>query len=84
MFVPSLIWFLLIGLAAGWAGTKIMGAGGAGWLTMLLVGVAGSYIGPFLLRVIGFKTVGFPASLVAAVLGSIVCIALLRYFGPKV
>lgn len=80
----SLVWFLLIGLAAGWAGTRLMGAGGAGVLTMMLVGVVGSYIGPFVLRVIGFKTAGFPATLVAAVIGAVICIAALRYFGPKV
>lgn len=80
----SLIWFLLIGLAAGWAGTRLMGAGGSSVLTMMVVGVVGSYIGPFVLRVIGFKTAGFPATLVAAVIGAVICIAALRYFGPKV
>lgn len=79
----GLIWFLLVGLMAGWIATQVMGAGKPGVLGMMLVGVIGSMIGPFLIRVVGFKTVGFPASLIAAVLGAILCIAALRYFGPK-
>ncbi|MEO0530472.1 MAG: GlsB/YeaQ/YmgE family stress response membrane protein [Planctomycetota bacterium] len=79
----SLIWMLLIGLAAGWIATWLMNAGKPGLLGMMLVGVIGSFIGPFVIRLIGFKTVGFPASLVAAVLGAVLCIAAIRYFGPK-
>lgn len=79
----SLIWMLLIGLAAGWIATQVMGAGKPGVLGMMLVGVIGSFIGPFLIRLVGFKTVGFPGSLIAAVVGAIVCIAAIRYFGPK-
>lgn len=79
----SLIWFLLIGLAAGWAGTRLMGAGNANVLTMMVVGVAGSFVGPFVLRILGFKTAAFPATLVAAVIGAVICIAAMRYLGPK-
>lgn len=79
----SLMWFLLVGLAAGWAATWLMGAGRAGLLTMMAVGVLGSFVGPFVLRLVGFKTIGFPASLLAAVLGAAICISAIRYFGPK-
>lgn len=79
----SLIWNLLIGLAAGWIASRIMQAGNAGWLSMMVVGVIGSFVGPALLRLIGFSSVGFPATLISATVGAIVCIAALRYFGPK-
>lgn len=79
----NLIGLLLIGLAAGWAGTRLMGAGGAGVLTMMVVGVIGSYVGPLLFSLVGFKKIVFPASLLPAVVGAVVCIAAVRYFGPK-
>lgn len=79
----GLIWKLLIGLAAGWIATLLMSANKPGLLGMMLVGVIGSIVGPVLLRVVGFSTVGFPASLIAAVIGAVVCIAAIRYFGPK-
>lgn len=79
----SFIWFLLIGLAAGWAGTRLMSAGGANVLTMMVVGVVGSFIGPFVLGLLGFEGKGSIASFIAAVVGAVICIAAMRYFGPK-
>jgi len=79
----SLIWMLLIGLVAGWIATRLMGAGNAGVVAMMVVGVVGSFVGPLVIRLFGFKTVQFPASLIAAVLGAILCIAALRYLAPK-
>ncbi|TWU00082.1 Transglycosylase associated protein [Botrimarina colliarenosi] len=79
----SLIWFLLIGLLAGWLATKFMEAGQAGVLGMMVVGVLGSFVGGLLFRLLGFEKVGFPATLVTATVGAVICIAAIRYFGPK-
>jgi len=35
----SLIWFILIGLAAGWIASQIMKTGNSDWLRYLVVGV---------------------------------------------
>lgn len=79
----ELIGTLIVGLAAGWAATRLMGAGNAGWLAMLVVGVVGSFVGPWALLLVGFETVGFPGSLIAAVIGAVLCILALRYLAPK-
>ena len=77
------IWTLLIGLAAGWIASRVMQAGNAGWLSMMVVGVAGSFVGPALLWLIGLKSFGVAGTLISATLGAVLCIAALRYFGPK-
>lgn len=74
---------LLIGLAAGYLASRFMGAENASVLPMLVVGVVGSFVGPIVIRLLGFKTLGFPGSLIAATVGAALCIAAIRYFGPK-
>lgn len=77
----SLLYFLLIGLAAGWIASQVMGAGNAGLLWMLVVGVIGSYVGGLLIWLLGFSKHGPVASILTAALGAIVFVALLRRFG---
>lgn len=73
-----LVWFLLIGLAAGWLAGKIMKGGGSGLLGDLIVGVIGALLGGFLFRLLGLSASGLLGSLVTATVGAIVLIALLR------
>jgi uncharacterized membrane protein YeaQ/YmgE (transglycosylase-associated protein family) len=67
-----MIWlleFLLIGLIAGWAAGKIMKGGGYGPGMDILLGIAGAFVGGWLMRSLGFYTAGglIPAILVAIV-----------------
>lgn len=72
------LWFLLIGLAAGWIASQVMKTGYK--LPMnLLVGVIGALVGGALFRAIGLGPSGLLGSLIAAVVGAILCIAALRY-----
>jgi len=75
----SLLWFLLIGLAAGWLASQIMKAGGGDIVTYLIIGVIGALLGGFLFRLAGFAVVGELGNLIAATVGAVVLIALLRY-----
>jgi uncharacterized membrane protein YeaQ/YmgE (transglycosylase-associated protein family) len=72
------VWFLLIGLAAGWLASQIMKGGGSGLVTDLIMGVIGSLLGGFLFRLIGLAATGLVGSLVTATVGAIVLIAGLR------
>ena len=76
--MDGLLWFLLIGLAAGWLAGKIMKGGGSGLLGDLIVGVIGALLGGFLFRLLGLSASGLLGSLVTATVGAIVLIALLR------
>lgn len=72
------VWFLLIGLAAGWLASQVMKGGGSSLVTDLIMGVIGSILGGFLFGLLGLAATGLVGSLVTATVGSIVLIAGLR------
>lgn len=73
-----LLWFLLIGLAAGWLAGQIMKGGGFGLVGDLIVGVIGAMLGGVIFRLLGIAAVGLLGSLIMATLGAVVLIFLLR------
>lgn len=73
------VWFILIGLAAGWLAGQILGVGGQGLVGDLIVGVIGALLGGFLFRVVGISVGGgLLGSLVVATVGAIALISGLR------
>jgi uncharacterized membrane protein YeaQ/YmgE (transglycosylase-associated protein family) len=74
----NIVWFLLIGLAAGWLAGQIMKGGGYGLVGDLIVGVIGAILGGFLFGLLGFSTNSLIGSLITATVGAIVLIAGLR------
>jgi uncharacterized membrane protein YeaQ/YmgE (transglycosylase-associated protein family) len=72
------VWFILIGIAAGWLAGQIMKGGGFGVLGDLIVGVLGALLGGFLFGLLGITAGGLLGSLITATVGAIVLIALLR------
>lgn len=74
----DIVWFLLIGLAAGWLASQIMKGGGSSLVTDLIMGVIGSILGGFLFGVFGLAATGLVGSLITATVGAIVLIAGLR------
>ncbi|HXG57452.1 MAG TPA: GlsB/YeaQ/YmgE family stress response membrane protein [Thermoanaerobaculia bacterium] len=78
MSVSSLIWFLLIGLAAGWLAGKVMRGGGQGLVGDLVVGVIGALLGGWLFGLLGIHAGGLLGALITAFVGAVVLILLLR------
>ncbi len=74
----SLLWFALIGLAAGWLAGRIMKGGGFGLVGDLIVGVVGALLGGFLFGLLGLQASNLIGSLIMATVGAMVLIALLR------
>jgi uncharacterized membrane protein YeaQ/YmgE (transglycosylase-associated protein family) len=74
--MDGLIWFLLIGLAAGWLAGRIMKGRGFGLVGNLIVGVIGALLGGFLFDLLGLHAYGVIGSLVTAVVGAIVLLYL--------
>lgn len=70
------LWFLLIGLAAGWLAGQIMKKRSLGLVGNLVVGVIGSLLGGFLFGLLGLSAYGLVGSLVTAVVGAIVLLYL--------
>jgi uncharacterized membrane protein YeaQ/YmgE (transglycosylase-associated protein family) len=54
----SLVWWVIVGLIAGWATGKIMGGGGYGVITDILLGIAGALVGGWIMRLLGFAGQG--------------------------
>lgn len=74
----SLVWFLLIGLAAGWLAGQMMKGGSSGLLSDLIVGVIGAMLGGFLFDLLGVHFAGIMGSLLTATIGAMLLIWLLR------
>jgi uncharacterized membrane protein YeaQ/YmgE (transglycosylase-associated protein family) len=73
-----LIWFLIIGLLAGWLAGHVTRGRGFGLLGDLIVGVVGAWLGGAVLHAFGLYSVGFIGSLVTALIGAVILLALVR------
>ncbi|MCH2116971.1 MAG: GlsB/YeaQ/YmgE family stress response membrane protein [Pirellulales bacterium] len=78
----TLIYFLLIGLAAGWCAGKIMKTS-YGLLGNLIVGVIGAFVGGLLFGLLGLGPTNLVGELISAVVGAVVFVWLLRYLKRK-
>ena len=73
------VWFILIGLAAGWLAGQVMKGGSFGVLGDIVVGVIGALLGGFLFRTFGVSAGGgLLGSLIVATIGAIVLLFVLR------
>jgi len=73
------VWFILIGLAAGWLAGQFMKGGGFGIVGDIIVGVIGALIGGFLFRSLGISAGGgLLGALIVATIGAIVLLFVLR------
>ena len=74
----SLLWFCLIGIAAGWLAGQIMKGGGFGLVGDLIVGVIGALLGGYLFGLMGVGGSGLLGQLIVATVGAIVLLFLVR------
>lgn len=76
--MDGLIWFLLVGLIAGWLAGVLVKGGGFGVIGDIVVGVIGAVIGGFLFGSAGIGAGGFLGSIIVATIGAVILIFLLR------
>jgi uncharacterized membrane protein YeaQ/YmgE (transglycosylase-associated protein family) len=74
----SLLWFLLIGLIAGWLAGIVMKGSGYGVIGDIIIGIVGSFIGGHVLGWLGIGASGTIGSLLTALLGAIILIFIVR------
>lgn len=72
-----LVYFLLIGLAAGWLAGQFMKGRGFGLIGNLIVGVIGALLGGFLFGLLGIPAPGLLGNLISATIGAVVLLALI-------
>ncbi len=73
-----ILWFLLIGLLAGWLAGKLVKGHSAGWLVNMIVGVIGALIGGFVFGQLGVATPGMIGELLSATVGAVILLFLLK------
>jgi uncharacterized membrane protein YeaQ/YmgE (transglycosylase-associated protein family) len=75
------LWFILIGLAAGWLAGQLVKGSGYGVFGDIGLGVVGSLLGGFLFNLLGLSgSGGLVGSLIVATLGAVLLLYLLRWF----
>ena len=73
------LWFILIGLAAGWLAGQFVKGGGYGVFGDIALGVVGALLGGFLFHLIGISGGGgLIGSLIVATIGAVLLLFLLR------
>ena len=79
-----ILWTILIGFVAGVAAKFLMpGKDGGGFILTTLLGIAGAVVATYLGRLIGWYEEGETGGFIAAVVGSIILLAVYRLIKKK-
>jgi uncharacterized membrane protein YeaQ/YmgE (transglycosylase-associated protein family) len=77
--MTGLIWFLLVGLIAGWLAGRVMRGGGYGVIGDMIVGIIGALLGGWLFGKLGISIGGgLIGAIITAFVGAVIFVALLR------
>ncbi|HUO59364.1 MAG TPA: GlsB/YeaQ/YmgE family stress response membrane protein [Candidatus Acidoferrales bacterium] len=75
----TILWWIIVGLIAGWATGKIMRGAGYGPIMDIVVGIVGALIGGWIMRSVGFAGRGGTLyTILVAIGGAIVLTWILR------
>jgi len=75
----NIVWFILVGLIAGWLAGQLMKGGGFGVIGDIVVGIIGALIGGLLFSSLGISAGGgLLGAIIVATIGAVVLIFLLR------
>jgi uncharacterized membrane protein YeaQ/YmgE (transglycosylase-associated protein family) len=75
----NLLWFLVVGLIAGWLAGLLVKGGGYGLVGDLVVGVIGALLGGYLFGTFGVSAGGgLLGSIIVATIGAVILLFLLR------
>ncbi|HYA37745.1 MAG TPA: GlsB/YeaQ/YmgE family stress response membrane protein [Candidatus Methylomirabilis sp.] len=73
------VWFIVVGLVAGWLAGVLVKGGGFGAIGDIVVGVLGALIGGFLFTSLGASVGGgLIGSIIVATIGAVILIVVLR------
>jgi uncharacterized membrane protein YeaQ/YmgE (transglycosylase-associated protein family) len=72
------IWFVLVGLVAGWLAGKLMKGSGYGVMGDIVIGVIGAFVGAFFFRLVGISAHGTIGAIIMATIGAMVLVAVAR------
>ena len=76
--LDRVIFWLIVGLIAGFLASLVMRGGGYGIVGDIIVGLVGALIGGFLASLLGIGAGGFVGTIIIAFIGAVILIAILR------
>jgi uncharacterized membrane protein YeaQ/YmgE (transglycosylase-associated protein family) len=76
--LTTVLWWLVVGLIAGFLASAVMRGGGYGVVGDIIVGIIGAFIGGFLMSLLGIGGSGILWTVIVAFIGACVLIAILR------
>ncbi len=76
--MDGLLWFLLVGLVAGWLAGVLVKGGGYGVIGDIVIGIIGAVIGGYLFGVTGLGVGGLFGTILVATMGAVILIVILR------
>lgn len=56
--MSRILWWVIVGLIAGWATGKVMKGGGYGAIMDIVIGIAGALVGGWIMNLLGFSAEG--------------------------
>lgn len=74
----DILYFIIIGMIAGWLAGILMSGHGFGLIGNLITGVIGAVIGGLIFRVVGLSAYGTIGAILMATLGAVVFLGLAR------
>jgi uncharacterized membrane protein YeaQ/YmgE (transglycosylase-associated protein family) len=82
--VNALIWWIIVGLIAGWATGKLMKGSGYGAILDIVLGIIGAVIGGYIAGALGFAPAGgLIYTIVIAIIGACILVALVRLISGR-
>jgi uncharacterized membrane protein YeaQ/YmgE (transglycosylase-associated protein family) len=73
------IWWIIVGLIAGWATGRIMKGSGYGPLMDIVLGIIGAVIGGWIMTALGFAAAGgLIWSIIVAIIGAVILVWIVR------
>ena len=77
------IWFILIGLAAGFLAGAVVKGRGFGFIGNIIVGVIGAVLGGFIFSLLGVATTNMLGNLICAFVGAVVLLVAISFVKSK-
>ncbi len=76
--LSAVVWWLVVGLIAGFLASLVMRGGGYGIVGDIVIGIVGAIIGGFLASLVGIGAGGLIGTIIIAFIGACILIAILR------
>ena len=77
------IWYIIIGIVAGFLAGKVMRCGGFGLIINLLLGILGGVLGGWVFALFGLSASGLIGSLITSTVGAILVLWIASLFSKS-